>query len=351
MIADIVLLPGDGIGPEVIASATRVLQAIARMHGHDFRFTTALVGGAAIDQCGTPLPPETLRVCKSAHAVLLGAVGGPAWSGRAPGPEAGLLELRQELGVFANLRPVRVAPGLEHWSPLRPELASGIDLLLIRELTGGVYFGKPRGRRDGRAIDTMAYTVDEITRVAHVAFEQAVLRRGRVTSIDKANVLESSRLWRETVTQVARGYPDVELDHMLVDAAAMALVLRPRHFDVILTGNLFGDILSDEAAALAGGLGLAPSAAIGLTGPGLFEPVHGSAPDIAGKGIANPVGAMLSAAMMCELALGLREEARTIAQAVEDTLRQGACTADLGGRGGMSTHAFTDLVLEMLSGR
>ena len=349
MKASIVLLPGDGIGPEVTQAAQAVLEAAGDQFGHRFEFSGHAIGGDAIERHGAPLPQTTLRACLAADAVLLGAVGGPRWDGRELRPEHGLLQLRRELGVFANLRPVQVPPALLHYSPLKPELARGVDLLIVRELTGGVYFGKPRGRTHERAFDTMLYTSAEVARVARVAFELARGRRHRVTSVDKANVLESSRLWREVVTRVAADYPDVELNHLLVDAAAMELVRRPARFDVLLTENLFGDILSDQAGALAGSLGMLPSASLGASGPGLFEPVHGSAPDIAGQGVANPVGAMLSAAMLCRHGLGLEREAEAIEMAVLETLAEGAHTADLPGTGVVGTREFTTRVLARLA--
>ena len=349
MRASIVLLPGDGIGPEVTQAARAVLEAVGKRFGHRLEFTSHAIGGDAIERHGAPLPQTTLRACLAAEAVLLGAVGGPRWDGRELRPEQALLQLRREMGVFANLRPVQVPPALLHCSPLKPELARGVDLLIVRELTGGVYFGEPRGRTPERAFDTMLYTSTEVARVARVAFELARRRRRRVTSVDKANVLESSRLWREVVTRLAADFPDVALDHLLVDAAAMELVRRPTRFDVLLTENLFGDILSDQAGALAGSLGMLPSASLGASGPGLFEPVHGSAPDIAGKGAANPVGAMLSAAMLCRHGLGLVREAEAIEMAVLETLAAGAHTADLPGNGAVGTREFTIQVLARLA--
>lgn len=349
MIAHIALLPGDGIGPEVTASAVEVLRAVALRFGHDFCFTRGRIGGDAMDHGGLPLPSETIAMCKASHAVLLGAVGGPKWAGRSPGPEAGLLELRRHLGGFANLRPVRVMPEMAEMTPFRPEHVRGVDILIVRELTGGIYFGQPRGRDGDRAFDTMTYTADEVARVARVAFTLARQRRRHVTSVDKANVLDSSRLWREVVTRVAADFPDVQLRHVLVDAAALVLVQAPRDFDVLLTENLFGDILSDQAAAPAGGLGVMPSAAVGGPGAALFEPVHGSAPDIAGQGRANPVGAILSAAMLCEYGLGLRTEAVAIAAAVAQALGLGVHTADLGAAGAVGTAEFTRQVVAALN--
>lgn len=351
MHATIVLLPGDGIGPEVTAEAVKVLRAVAHAHGHTLAVAEAPIGGDAIRGGQPPLPPETLEACRRADAVLLGAVGGPEWDGLPPPerPEAGLLRLRRELRLFANLRPVRVFPGVVEASPLRAETLDGADLLVVRELTGGLYFGEPRGRsiQDGRrsAVDTLRYAEDEVARVARVAFAAARARRRKVTSVDKANVLHSSQLWREVVAEVGREFPDVILEHMLVDNAAMQLVRRPAQFDVIVTENMFGDILSDEAAGLVGSLGLLPSASLGEAGPSLYEPVHGTAPDIAGQGIANPVGAILSAAMLLRHALRLDWEAALVERAVEQVMANGGRTDDLAGTSpALSTSAFGDRV-------
>ncbi len=332
----VVLLPGDGIGPEVIAEAALVLRDAALFAGIDIDLVELPVGGAAIDRSGEPLPEETLQEAKRADAVLLGAVGSPRHD-RLPRdrrPERALLGLRKGLRVFANLRPVRLHPALVGASPLRPERVRGTDLLIVRELTGGIYFGTPRGvkgRGEGRvARNTMVYSVAEIRRIARVAFEAARGRRHKVTSVDKANILETSQLWREVVTRTARDYADVRLEHLYVDNAAMQLVARPTDFDVILTENMFGDILSDEAAMLAGGIGMLPSASLG-EGPGLFEPVHGSAPDIAGRGVANPLAAILSAAMLLRHSLGRPGEAARIEAAVARVLDEGARTAELAG--------------------
>ena len=324
----IVLLPGDGIGPEIAEAAKRVLDALG-----DFEITELSIGGASIDRHGTALTDEVLEQCRSADAVLLCAVGGPKWDTTdpdAPRPEQGLLGLRKGLGLFANLRPVRPSEALLDASPLRRERIEGTDLLVVRELTGGIYFGDS-GRDGDRAHDDCAYTVAEIERIARVAFEAAGERRGRVTSVDKANVLETSRLWRETVTRISPEYAEIELDHLLVDNAAMQLVSRPADFDVIVTENLFGDILSDEAAMLTGSLGMLPSASLGERGPGLFEPVHGSAPDIAGKGTANPLATFLSVAMMLRYGVGMHEEAERLELAVDGALAQGLRTPDLSG--------------------
>lgn len=323
----IVLLPGDGIGPEIMASARAVLARLG-----EFEFEEHLVGGASIDRYGTPLSDRTLAACKRADAVLLAAVGGPKWDTtdpQAPRPEQGLLRLRRELGLFANLRPVRPLPALLDASPLKREVVEGCDLLVVRELTGGIYFGE-RGREGERAYDTCVYTVGEIERIARVAFRSA---RRRVTSIDKANVLETSLLWREVVERVWRQeFPHLELEHMLVDNAAMQLVANPRQFDVILAENMFGDILSDEAAMLTGSLGMLPSASLGEPGkPGLFEPVHGSAPDIAGQGIANPLAMLGSVVLMLRHGLAMADQAARLQSAIERALEEGLRTRDLGG--------------------
>ncbi|MBE3590708.1 MAG: 3-isopropylmalate dehydrogenase [Firmicutes bacterium] len=339
----VLLLPGDGIGPEVLGAARPVMDVAARAleeaGGRGIRFTEAAVGGAAVDACGEPLPEETLRQAQEADAVLLGAVGGPRWDGLPPErrPEAGLLALRKALGVWANLRPVKTLPGQAASSPLRESAAARVDLLIVRELTGGLYFGRPRARErtaagGARAVDTMEYTDAEIRRVAHVAFQAARARRRRVTSVDKANVLENSRLWREVVTEVAAAYPDVELEHQLVDSAAMRLVARPADYDVILTENLFGDILSDLAGGLLGGLGTLPSASLGDGRPGLYEPVHGSAPDIAGQDRANPAAAILSFALLCAHSLEAPWLAAEIEAAVAETMAEAAARGPWGTR-------------------
>ena len=353
MNADIVLLPGDGIGPDVIAEAVRVLERVASRFGHTFSFTAHPVGGAALRAGLAPLPDATLTAAKDADAVLLGAVGDPAFDGRPPSlrPESALLALRRELGVFANLRPARAWAGLEDAGPLKPSVLAGTDLVVVRELTGGLYYGQPRGLApDGQsALNTMRYAREEIERVARVAFNVARRRRRALVSVDKANVLEVSQLWRAVVTDIGREFPDVALTHEYVDAASMKLALAPSRFDVMLTENMFGDILSDEAGAICGSLGLLPSASLG-EGPGLFEPVHGSAPDLAGKGIANPVGAILSGAMLLSDGLGLSDEAAAIVRAVESTLAGGARTADLAvpGQAAMSTGEFATAVLSAI---
>jgi len=344
----VVSLAGDGIGPEVVTETRRVVDAVASAHGLAITWEDHLMGGVSIDEHGTALTDEVLAACQASDAVLLGAVGGPKWDTTdpdAPRPEQGLLGLRAGLGLFANLRPVKPFPALYDASPLRRERIEGTDLLVIRELTGGIYFGK-RERDGDTAYDTCLYTKDEIRRVAEWGFLAAKGRRGRVTSVDKANVLESSRLWREAVLEVAAGHPDVELDHMLVDNAAMQLVSRPSEFDVIVTENMFGDILSDEAAMITGSIGMLPSASLGSGGPGLYEPVHGSAPDIAGQGIANPLATCLSAAMMLRYSLECAEGADRIEAAVAALLEEGHRTPDLGGA--LTTREVGDLLLSRL---
>ncbi len=355
MKANITLLPGDGIGPEVVAEAVRVLEAVAQGFGHNFVFTSRLMGGCSIDAHGVALTDEVLADCQSAHAVLLGAVGGPKWddpSARVR-PEQGLLALRKGLGVFANLRPVRVHPSLVNASPLKPERLAGVDILVIRELTGGLYFGQPKGREringHERAVDTLEYHDYEIRRVVELAFRLAQDRRRKVTSVDKANVLESSRLWRQTANHVASEHESTVLEHMLVDTAAMRLITSPASFDVLVTENMFGDILTDEASVLSGSMGLLPSASLGDSGPGLYEPIHGSAPDIAGKGIANPVGTILSAALLLRHSLQLEQAAAAVEGAVDDVLAAGARTVDLGG--GLGTKQMSDAILARLAER
>jgi len=340
MNATIMLLPGDGIGPEVVAEARRVLDAVAARYGHTFTYKEGLIGGCAIDATGAPLPESTLAGCLSSDAVLLGAVGGPQWSDprAAVRPEQGLLRLRQSMGVFANLRPVKVLDALADASPLRPERVRGVDMLIVRELTGGLYFGQPQAREtvngERSAVDTLRYGESEIRRVVGMAFELARARHGRLTSVDKANVLASSRLWREVTHEIATGYPDVTVEDILVDACAMYLINRPADFDVIVTENMFGDILSDEASMITGSLGMLPSASLGEPGrPGLYEPIHGSAPDIAGRGIANPLATILSAAMLLRLSLGLSAEADAVEAAVARVLTAGYRTADIAAPG------------------
>lgn len=347
----IAVLPGDGIGPEVIAEAEKVLQAVGERYGHQFVLEHGLVGGAAMDSVGVPLPEATITLCRASDAVLFGAVGDPKYDDPTAKlrPEQALLGLRKGLDLFANLRPVRVHPALADASPLRTDLVRGVDLVVVRELTGGIYFGQPRVEGDERAVDTMVYTRGEVERISHLAFRVARGRRGKVTSVDKANVLACSRLWRRTVEAVASEYPDVTLEHILVDAATMHLITRPRSFDVVLTGNQFGDILSDETSVLAGSMGMLPSASLGDGRLGLYEPIHGSAPDIAGQGIANPLGTILSAAMLLRHSLDLETEAQSVERAVSAVLDAGHRTADLAvGRFAVTTQQMGDLVVDTL---
>ena len=351
----IALVKGDGIGPEIVDSAVRVLEKIGQKFGHTFHCTPYLAGGCAIDAVGIPLPQETVDGCLAADSVLLGAVGGPKWD-KNPGdlrPEKALLGLRAALGLFTNLRPAKIYPALAGDCPLRPDIvADGFDMVMVRELTGGIYFGE-RGRREGKygpeAYDTEAYSVMEIERIARVAFETARKRRKNVISIDKANVLETSRLWRETVHRIAEEYPDVTCTDMLVDNAAMQLVRNPAQFDVVVTTNMFGDILSDEASQITGSIGLLPSASLGSTKRGLYEPIHGSAPDIAGQNKANPIATILSAAMMLRYSFDLGTEADAIEAAVDKVLNQGLRTADLGGgEASLGCIEMTDAILKEL---
>ena len=334
----IAVMPGDGIGAEVTAEALRVLGVVAKEGGLGLELEEGLIGGAAIDQQGTPLPDATLQICREADAILFGAVGGPKWDHLRPEqrPERGILRIRKELDLYANLRPARLYPMLVDSSPLKRSVVEGTDLMVIRELTGGLYFGEPRGREDfadggARAVNTMAYTTREIERVARAAFDVAMKRKKRLASVDKANVLVVSQLWREVVTRVAKDYPQVTLEHVLVDNCAMALVHKPTHFDTIVTENTFGDILSDEAAILAGSMGMLPSASLGGAGGrmGLFEPVHGTAPDIAGQGVANPIAAILSASMLLRYSLDRGADADRVDAAVLAVLGQGHRTRDI----------------------
>lgn len=349
---NLVLLPGDGIGPEIVAEAVRVLDRIAQTYGHKFNMKEHLLGGCAIEASGTALTDETLQACIQSDAVLLGAVGSPKFDDPAARvrPEQGLLALRKGLNVFANLRPVSVHPALANASPLKPEKLAGVDMLVVRELTGGLYFGQPKGREmvNGRerAVDTLEYTDEEIRRVVRLAFRLALQRRKKVTSVDKANVLESSRLWRKVTLEVGAEFPEVTLEHILVDAAAMKLITSPASFDVLVTENMFGDILTDESSVLAGSIGLLPSASLGDSGAGLYEPIHGSAPDIAGKGIANPVGTILSTAMLLRHSLKLEKEAVAIEKAVSQAITDGCRTVDLGGS--LSTRDMTDQILSRM---
>lgn len=353
MKATIAVLSGDGIGPEVTSQAIHVLQKVASKHGHEFVFNEAPMGGIAIDRFGEACPDSTIQTCEQADAILLGAVGGPKWSDpTAPvRPEQGLLKVRKHFELFANLRPVKTYPVLASHVPLRPEYLENVDMLFVRELTGGLYFGPRQEQGVGDvAYDTELYSVPEVERVAHVAYRAAQGRRKKVTSIDKANVMASSRLWRRTVTKVHEDYADVELEHILADACTMYLITRPASFDVIVASNMFGDILTDEASVLSGSLGMSPSASLGSEKFGLYEPIHGSAPDIAGQGKANPTGTILSAAMLLRYSLGLEAEAAAIEQAVDATLASGARTADIAMRGSpyISTTEFAQTVLSYL---
>ena len=352
---EIGLLRGDGIGPEIVDSACRVLTAIGEKYGHTFHFTPYLIGGAAIDATGAPLPEETVKGCLASDSVLLGAVGGPKWD-TLPGnlrPEKALLGIRAAMELFTNLRPAKLYPALKDDCPLRSDIVEGgFDIMIVRELTGGIYFGE-RGMREGKygeeAYDTECYSRMEIERIARVAFETARKRRGVLTSIDKANVLDTSRLWRRVVHEMAAEYPDVTLSDMLVDNAAMQLVRNPAQFDVIVTSNMFGDILSDEASQITGSIGMLPSASLGYTKRGLYEPIHGSAPDIAGKGIANPIATILSAAMMLLYSFDLKEESQAIVNAVDTVLNAGYRTADIAhGAPALSTDEITDKILAAL---
>ncbi|MEM7453070.1 MAG: 3-isopropylmalate dehydrogenase [Planctomycetota bacterium] len=358
MKAGIALLPGDGIGPEIVAEARRALEAVSARFGHDFKFETALIGGAAIDDGGDPLPESTLSVCRASQAILLGAVGGPKWDDptAAVRPEQGLLRIRKELGLFANLRPINTFSELVDASPLRREIVDGTDILFVRELTGGIYFG-PSERKDVDGVDTafstMVYSVPEVERIVRIAGNAARKRGGRVTSVDKANVLEPSRLWREVATRVMEEeFSDVTFDIELVDAMAMHLINRPRDFDVVVTGNMFGDILTDAASMLPGSLGLLPSASLGVEVAGLFEPIHGSAPDIAGQGVANPLATILAGAMLLRHSLGLEDEAKAVEDAVRSVLASGKRTADIArGTDAIGTTAMGDAVIEAINAK
>lgn len=353
MRTNIVLLPGDGIGPEVVAQAKRVLEKVGQRFRHEFHFETHLIGGCAIDECGDPLPAKTLDACRNSDAVLLGAVGGPKWDDPAAKtrPEAGLLKIRKELGLFANLRPIFVHPALAASSPLRKELVEGVDILFFRELTGGIYFGPSARNADGtEAWNTMIYSIPEVERIVRMAGQAARARRKKVTSVDKANVLEVSRLWRQTFERVMKEeFPDVAYENVLVDAMAMHLISRPKSFDVVVTENLFGDILTDEGSMLPGSMGLLPSASLGSSGPGLYEPIHGSAPDIAGRGIANPLATILASAMLLRHSLKLEQEAQAVEAAVDRVISAGHRTKDLWPVGeSVGTSAMGDLVLNEL---
>ena len=348
MQATIAILGGDGIGPEVVAESMKVLDAISVKFDHDFNLKNEMIGGCAIDKFGTALPDQTLETCNNSDAIILGAVGGPKWDDPAAKtrPEDGILAVRKSLGLFANLRPVKVYPALINSSPIKPNLLKGVDMMVLRELTGGLYFGKPKKRWNTslgrRGVDTLKYTEKEIERILRVGFELALNRNKKLTSVDKQNVLESSRLWREIAVELSSEYPEVELEHILVDNAAMQLIRNPASFDVIVSENTFGDILTDEASVLSGSMGMLPSASLAelpgkkskITKLSLYEPIHGSAPDIAGKGIANPIGSILSTAMMLRLSFGLNQEAEAIEKAVDSALSEGYRTADIASDGG-----------------
>ena len=353
MEALIVLLPGDGIGPDVTTAAKQVLEAVANKYGHRFTFREELIGGAAIDACGDPLPPATIAGCEACDAVMLGAVGGPKWSdpNAEVRPEQGLLKLRSTLGVYANIRPVRIYDELAAASPLKPELLNGVDLIVVRELTGGIYFGE-KTRNESSASDLCLYNSYEIERIVRVAAKLAAGRRGKLCSVDKANVLETSRLWRDVTDRlIAAEFSNIELETLLVDAAAMHLLSRPSDFDVIVTENMFGDILTDEASMLAGSMGMLPSASLGDSARGLYEPIHGSAPDIAGQGIANPCGAIASAALLLRHSLGLHDEAAAVETAISVAIANGARTADIAAADEAveSTTEMTDVIIRCLN--
>ena len=328
---NIAVIKGDGIGPEIVEGAETVLDAVSKKYGHKFNYTDVYMGGCAIDKFGEPLPQETIDICQKSDSVLLGAVGGPKWDNCPKRPEAGLLGIRKALGLYSNLRPSILKPQLKEASPLKDEkLSNGLNVMVVRELTGGIYFGKREKAEDGSwASDEEKYSVEEVKRIGKIAFETAMLRNKRVVSVDKANVLESSRLWRKTITEMAKDYPEVELSHMYVDNAAMQLAINPSQFDVIVTSNIFGDILSDLSSAIAGSIGMLPSASLGATKCGMYEPIHGSAPDIAGMDIANPIATIVSAAMMLEMSFGLTEEAKVINASVDKVLDMGYRTSDI----------------------
>jgi len=360
MNVSIAVLPGDGIGPEVVAESIKILECIANKFNHEFRLITADIGGCAIDKYGTPFPEKTLSTCSTVDAIMMGAVGGPKWDSPSNKirPEDGLLAIRKALKLFANIRPVKVYPSLLNATPIKPEILKGVDILVLRELTGGLYFGKPKKRwtttRGRRAVDTLKYSEHEIRRIIKLGFNLAESRRKKLTSVDKQNVLETSRLWREIAIEVSEEHPNVELEHILVDNAAMQLIRNPATFDVIVSENTFGDILTDETAVLSGSMGMLPSASLSELTPtsagkgiGLYEPIHGSAPDIAGKGIANPIGSILSTAMMLRLSFGMDKEAICIEKAVEKTLENGYRTADISM--GAETNATTSSLGDLIS--
>lgn len=348
----ITLLPGDGIGPEIVESAKKVLDVINEKYKHDFTSEERDIGGIAIDKVGNPLPDDTITACENSDAILLGAVGGPKWASGQVRPEQGLLKIRKHFNLYANLRPVTIFDALESSSPLKSDIVKGSDLIIVRELTGGLYFGQPSERRDNgkSVIDSLTYTRAEIERIVKTAFDTAMLRDKHLTSVDKANVLESSRMWREIVEETSKNYPEVTVEHILVDAAAMKLITNPSHFDVIVTENLFGDILSDEASVITGSLGVLPSASLNEENFGLYEPIHGSAPDIAGLGKANPIGMILSVGMMLKYSFNLNEEAARIEAAVNKVLEEGFITADLKQKNAeiLSTQEMTDKIIGYL---
>lgn len=331
MTYNIVALPGDGIGPEILSGSLELLELISKKFNFTYALTTFDFGGSAIDSRGCPLPEETLNACKQSDAILLGAVGGPKWTDPNNRPEQGLLALRKHLGLFANIRPTKVTEGTSHFSPLKEERVAGTDLIIVRELTSGIYFGEPRNINENAALDSLTYTKDEIKRIAEVAFKLASERKNKLTSVDKENVLASSKLWRQTINEVSKDYPDVEVEHLLVDACSMHLITRPSDFDVIVTENLFGDILSDEASVIPGSLGLSPSASFSLSGPRLYEPIHGSAPDIANQNVANPFGMVLSVAMCLRESLHQDKAATELEHDVYQLIKEGKTTIDLGG--------------------
>ncbi|MBC2092596.1 3-isopropylmalate dehydrogenase [Listeria seeligeri] len=341
-------LAGDGIGPEIMTAGIQVLQAIAKKYQHTFEIKSHPFGGAGIDATGNPIPDSTLKACQNADAILLGAIGGPKWDNAAKRPEDGLLALRKALGLFANIRPIQVPSSISHLSPLKKDIVEGTDFIVVRELTGGLYFGEPKHWNEDAAVDSLTYTRPEIERIIEKAFAIAATRNKKVTSVDKANVLASSKLWRQIAEEVASKHPDITLEHLYVDAAAMILIQRPTTFDVIVTENLFGDILSDEASVITGSLGMLPSASHAESGPSLYEPIHGSAPDIAGQNIANPMSMISSVSMMLRQSFGLFMEADVIDKATAATMEAGFLTADLGGT--TSTTDFTNEVLKQIEG-
>ncbi|MBS4210332.1 3-isopropylmalate dehydrogenase [Bacillus sp. FJAT-50079] len=350
----VAVLRGDGIGKEVTDAAVAVLQSIGRRFDHQFDLKYGLLGGEAIDQAGEPLPADTIKICEESDAILLGAVGGPKWDQNPSHlrPERGLLQIRKHFELSVNLRPVQAFKSLLAVSPLKEEVAEGVDMMIVRELTGGLYFGEPSFHDDNKAVDSLVYTREEIERVVIHAFELAKLRRNKVTSVDKANVLESSKLWRKIVEEVAERYPEVEVEHMLVDAAAMKLITYPAAFDVIVTENMFGDILSDEASVITGSLGMLPSASLRVDGFGMYEPIHGSAPDIAGQNKANPIGTILSVAMMLRSSFGMIEEANAVEEAVKNVLEKGNFTSEFIniGKNILSTTEMTEKIIKEIEG-